>query len=377
MSSLSGAMNFVIGANIPASRTTGMGRQMYGVGDALNRCGHAVAYLFRDSIPCRTSDRFSRLEFPLRAATRVRRMSAEGPVLALLHEPTAWASAVLVRGGGVRVLAMVHNCELKVWRETLHHAARMGQKVPLSSRLLWPATELWQAWLSLKTADVVFCLSSEDREYIERAVGISSERVVRIDNGVEPAFLNAKTADERERDVLFLASWLPHKGTRFFTEALEKLAGRGLFPTVTIAGTGAPERAVRGMLPPPFRDSAIVMERVQPEELVALYQRHRVFVLPSVYEGIPLSLLEAMACGLHPIATRVGGIPDVVEDGVDGTLVEPMDAEALFQALVPALTDAKLTARRGAAAREKLQGYAWDRAAAQIESAVIERRLDS
>lgn len=370
-------MNFVIGANIPASRTTGMGRQMYGVGDALERGGNSVAYLFRDSIPCRTSDRFSRLEFPLRAASRVRRVSAERALLALLHEPTAWASALLLRRRAVRVLAMVHNCELKVWRETLRHATRMGQAIPFTSRLLWPATELWQSRLSLRTADLVFCLSSEDREYIERVVGVPSERIVRIDNGVDPAFLNATPAHERQGDILFLASWLPHKGIRFFIGALEKLARRGLLPNVTIAGTGASERVVRGMLPPPFRASATVLERVQPEDLIELYQRHRVFVLPSVYEGIPLSLLEAMACGVCCVASRVGGIPDVLEDGIEGILVPPMCTDALVQALQSALTDRVRAETLGRTARARIMAYGWDRAARQIETAICDRKLDA
>jgi len=76
------------------------------------------------------------------------------------------------------------------------------------------------------------------------------------------------------------------------------------------------------------------------------------FVLPSRAEGLSNALLEAMACGLPPIATAVGGTPEVVEQGVNGLLVPPGDAAALAGALADLLTDPALRARLGEAARQ-------------------------
>lgn len=368
-------MNFVIGANIPPLRTTGMGRQMFGVGAGLERLGHEVAYLFDDAVDRLMPRRLSRLEFPLRVAARLSRTGRES-TFALLHEPTAWASALYARRRGVRVLSMVHACELKVWKETLRDADATGETVRLSSRVLWPATELWQSWLSLKTSDLVFCLSTDDRDYITRRLGVPPERVVRIDNGVEPEFLSPRRSAPRDRDILFLASWLPRKGIRFFASALAGLTAGGITPSLTIAGTGIPEVEVRRALPEPFRNTATVLSAVQPDELIALYERHRLFVLPSVSEGIPLSLLEAMACGVCPIASRVGGIPDVLTDGVDGRLIRPKDPGAILVAMTELLADKALAERLGSTARRKMQDYAWDRAARQIAFALAERRLD-
>ena len=75
-------------------------------------------------------------------------------------------------------------------------------------------------------------------------------------------------------------------------------------------------------------------------------------VLSSVHEGLGLVLLEAAQHGVPAVATRVGGIPDVVEDGVSGLLVPPRDASALASALDRLLTDDTLRQRLGAAARE-------------------------
>jgi glycosyltransferase involved in cell wall biosynthesis len=73
------------------------------------------------------------------------------------------------------------------------------------------------------------------------------------------------------------------------------------------------------------------------------------FVMSSVTEGLGTSLLDAMACGRPIVATEAGGIPEIVEDGVNGLLVPPRDAPALARAIVDALKNEELRTRMGAA----------------------------
>jgi len=344
-----------------------MGRQMYGLGDALSGRGHAVEYLFTESLPRLLPRRLLRLEFPVRAATYLQQSRSRGPGVALFHEPIGWPAALMAERTGMRLVAMVHNCESKVWKKTLACSGAMGKHVAWSSRIVWPATELWQSWLSLRLADTVFCLSTEDRNYICEEVGVRPERVVRIDNGVDSAFIGLPPLREPVRDILFVASWLPHKGVGSLVAALEKLHMRGLRPRVTLAGVSVSDERVLAMFPEPLRNGIMVRARVEPGELVGLYRQHRIFVLPSVYEGIPLSLLEAMACGLCPVASAVGGIPDVLEGGREGILVPPLDAQALAGALETVLRDDHVATPMGSRAQARIQRYSWDRIAADVE----------
>jgi glycosyltransferase involved in cell wall biosynthesis len=86
-------------------------------------------------------------------------------------------------------------------------------------------------------------------------------------------------------------------------------------------------------------------------EILALLN---VFVLPSLWEGLPIALLEAMAAGLPVVATAVGGTPEVVIDGVTGFLVPPRDPEALADAILRLLRDPDLRQRMGEAGRARV-----------------------
>jgi glycosyltransferase involved in cell wall biosynthesis len=361
--------HFIIGANVADSMTTGMGRQMHGLGDALVAKGHRVDYLFEKQLESRFGRKLSRFEAPIRAAMQVRQLAAtDGSApIAILHEPIGWPAAVFLRRR-VRTLAMVHSCESKSWKIQLDTRAESGEQIALSSRIVWPLTELLQADATLKTADGVLCLSSEDVVFIRDRLRVPAHRIRRIDNGLEPSFIGLPFLEgQRERDILFLGSWLPRKGIRALVDALRRLNEMGLRPKVTLAGTGASRDEVLSMLPEAVGASVQVLPHVAPEGLVDVYTRHKIFVLPSITEGIPLSLLEAMACGLCPIVTGVGGVPDVVTDGANGVLVPMLDAAALANAMARALKMPDQTSRLARSAHASMQSYGWTRAAGQVE----------
>ena len=89
------------------------------------------------------------------------------------------------------------------------------------------------------------------------------------------------------------------------------------------------------------------------EDVAGYYRLFDAFLLPSVNEGTPVSAIEALASGTPVVATRVGGVPDVVRDGVDGFLVEPGDTEAAAERLAELARDPALRARLGDAGRTR------------------------
>jgi glycosyltransferase involved in cell wall biosynthesis len=115
---------------------------------------------------------------------------------------------------------------------------------------------------------------------------------------------------------------------------------------------------------------AVTFRGALPEaDMPAAYARGALVVLPSLEEAFGRSLIEGMACGLPTVATRVGGMPEIVVDGETGLLVAPADADALADALVRLLQDGPLVDRLGAAARARaVERFSWD--------VIAERTLD-
>jgi glycosyltransferase involved in cell wall biosynthesis len=99
-----------------------------------------------------------------------------------------------------------------------------------------------------------------------------------------------------------------------------------------------------------------------------VYAQHDIFLLPSLVEGMPLVLLEAMASGLAVVTTESSGMTDLVEDGHDGLLTIPGDADSLTVAISTLSGDAKLRHKLGCAAQEKMKRFTWKLSALRHEA---------
>ena len=90
------------------------------------------------------------------------------------------------------------------------------------------------------------------------------------------------------------------------------------------------------------------------------------FALPSYVEGLPISLLEAMALGVPCVSTRVNAIPEALEDGVNGFLVDPGDSDGLAEAIIKLKRDPELAVRLSSKAAETVEGRFTDAAVAAV-----------
>ncbi len=147
------------------------------------------------------------------------------------------------------------------------------------------------------------------------------------------------------------------KGCAELVEALGRVRATGLDARLRVVGreerTGEADRLrelarARGVEEALELTGPLARDRMPHE-----YQSADVLCLPSRREGLPMALLEGMAFGLPVVATRVGGVPDLVEDGVSGLLVEPNDMEGLVAALLDLAADEKRRKSMGDAARKR------------------------
>ncbi len=120
-------------------------------------------------------------------------------------------------------------------------------------------------------------------------------------------------------------------------------------------------------------DKVEFVGHVSRPELLSLYQRASVFVLPSLQEGLGISALEAMACGVPVVSTRCGGPEGIVQDGVTGRLVPNGDEQALAAAILDLLVDPERRKAMGARGREfALQEFSRERVEAQLRAVFAE-----
>jgi glycosyltransferase involved in cell wall biosynthesis len=157
---------------------------------------------------------------------------------------------------------------------------------------------------------------------------------------------------------LMIANFQPAKGHRNLVAALP-LVEAAHRPVIHLLGDGVERRPVEAAIAEAGLDAWLPREGQVPDAASWL-GRARFCVQPSNDEGLPNAILESMAAGVPVVATRVGGIPELLEDGVEGLLVEPGDPAALAAAITRISTDEALRVRLGAAARERARSFSWD-----------------
>ena len=218
-------------------------------------------------------------------------------------------------------------------------------------------------WLG-RVTDLSLAVSQGVRDYLIAQCALDPAKVRVVHNGVDLERLRQhrpRTAVRRELGlaaearVVGLVARLDHwgKGHREFFAALAALP-EGYPVEALIIGGGRREAEMRRLaaeLGLAGRVHFLGPRDDVPDLLSAL----DIFVLPSHSEGVSLALLEAMAAGLPVIATRVGGLPEVVTDGENGLLIPPQDPEALATALERLLADPDLAQKLGENARKHVE----------------------
>jgi glycogen synthase len=270
-----------------------------------------------------------------------------------------------------------------VWVRTLHRIPLIVTLHSLEPLRPWKADQLGSGYLlstwiertAVESADRVIAVSNGMREDILRHFRVDPRRVVVIHNGIDPdRFRRTERRDALERRgvrapyVLFVGRITDQKGIFHLLEAADKLPA----DVQVVLCASAPdtpeieERLRRAVSQRP--NVRWIAEMVPVDEVIQLYSGAAVFACPSVYEPFGIINLEAMACETPVVASAVGGILEVVEDGVTGILVEPARPDALAAALRRLLDDPRLARSMGQAGRRRVEErFSWASVAERTE----------
>lgn len=216
----------------------------------------------------------------------------------------------------------------------------------------------------IEAARFVVTISRYNRLLLRRLFGPAAARkTVVIPCGVDPRTFRPRpprAADGAFR-IACVAGLRDYKGHRWLIDACTLLAERGVPFECVLVGDGPERRAIQAQVAAAGLSGRVRLAGNQPQDRIrALFDESDAMALPSVItedgmmDGIPVALMEAMAAALPVVATRVSGIPELVEDGRTGLLVEQRDAAALARALERIFRDPDLARRLGAGGRERV-----------------------
>jgi glycosyltransferase involved in cell wall biosynthesis len=364
-------MRFLIASAVSNSLETGMGKWSHSVANALRAEGHEVTLWFQNDVVGGRSSAFSNVfVYPIRLAVAVVR-AREAFDVVVIHEPSGfwYTLARRVDRSMPPVVAMCHNVESKWFRQWARATDSGFARMPWSSRLKSPICRTWQSNGTIRWADHVVCLSSEDHDYLTRVLHRNPRDVTRTANGVA----DAEFADSQNRSpysILFVGGWLDVKGAQLVPLIFRSVRRRFPESRLTLAGVGVPAEAVVSDFDPSDQSHVRVLKgSVDAATLRNLYSTHSVFLMPSLSEGSPLSLLEAMACGCVVVAAAVGGIPDIVRSGTDGLLFERLAVDDATVKLEQVFSDSGLATTLRQSAVERAHAFNWTNTARALESA--------
>lgn len=383
-------MRVLLVANtLPPRDLSGAGEQVLQLAAGLRELGHEVEVLGRGQVftgagaPRRAGVAGPKVLFPVTVlAAAWRTLRRLRPHVVQVHESDAALVALLVVLGRrflrprprlAALLQVSYREEMRAVRPLRHAGRVLGRPGGVERRFLWTKAPLQVVlgWLTARLADRVLAPSRRTADEIERDYRVRGVRVLPNVTGGLPV---PPAADDEEVEpgaaapgyLLYVGRLRIRKGVEVLLEALAELAGQDRDARLVIAGSGEQEAALRRRAYELGLAGAVrFLGRCDAARVRRLLAGARCLVVPSIYEGMPLVVLEAMAASVPVVASAVSGIPEVVVDGATGWLVPPEDPPRLAAALRAALADAGEARRRGEAGRRRVAEAFTPRAAAE------------
>jgi len=219
----------------------------------------------------------------------------------------------------------------------------------------------------IENADVTTTVSTALIKELKEHYGFDAISLNLLGNGVDTALFTPGNAKENAPYILYTGRLSWNKGLIDLVKSAKYILNEHPEVSFVLTGRGPLENDLRKLV------TKMKMSRefsfvgyVDTQSLVQYYQNAKVFVLPSYYEGLPTTLLEAMACGIPVVTTSVGGIPEVVVNGKNGFIIPIKDPTAIASAVSKLLENEKQRVNMGRIARNTVEkNYSWDRVASE------------
>jgi len=368
-------LRILMSACVPRRREGGVAAIIYNLGCELEKRGHSLTYIFQEDLfgQDTVSARFNALVFAHRLNLYIAR-NREKFSIVNLHAPAGFFYGIHRRWFGSRndppYVMTLHGLE----ERRVHVMSREARKARTWNFNL--RNRLWHRFYTfplyrrcIRTADGAHTYSRDVWNLLQLKYDLDSDRTAFIPSGIEPRFFLPRRYDSiGPLKLLYAGTWLDQRGIFYLRDALERLAQQLPGLTMTFAGGGCPPEMIKEFFGPKLASLVVVQPVIPSGQMQELFAAHDIFLFPSLVEGLPSVILEAMASGLPVVTTETCGMPDVVEDGFNGLLVLPADSRAIEEAVLRLAASSDLRKSLGPAAQQSMKRYTWERAAGMLEN---------
>ena len=242
-------------------------------------------------------------------------------------------------------------------------------------RLVKGQADRWFRKRPLQKADVVFALSAFTVGQLTELMAVDSERIRRTYWGVPPAFLEIPRSRRSEISrFVYFGALTESKGVGDLLDALARVREQGETAwELRMAGWGDEDGLRQAASELGIIEQVKFLGRLSHEELLPVLEWADLAILPSRAESFGLAIAEAQAAGLPVVSCRTGAVPEIVEDGLTGWLVEPGDSQAIASALLAAMRGPKQAFDMGMAGRERVANrFTWRATAEAMAEGLLE-----
>lgn len=229
------------------------------------------------------------------------------------------------------------------------------------------------SWIFRET-DLVRCLTENDAKEVAK-YRCPRDKVRIIRNAVDTDFFRPKNEADKEDDlIVWTGRFVKEKGLEYLVDAAKRVVSHCNDVKFVLIGHGPLEQGIissvdRNSLSKNFLFTGDFSRR----QIAEILQKASLFALPSLREGMPFALLEAMACGAPVVGSDISGINDVIVHGQNGFLVPPKNSTTLADVILELLGDEDLRRIIGRNARQLMvEKYSWNTITSKIEKAYNE-----
>ena len=248
---------------------------------------------------------------------------------------------------------------------------------------------LWLEKFSVRFKDKIICVSQNDKKIWLKYKAASEKKLVVIHNGIDFVNLNFLPKDEARENLFSLstqlfeaargsdqdlkiigtiANFYQEKGLSYFIEAVELILKNAQFKNVlfVVIGEGMERELLEAMIKDKHLEQKFILTG-KIDHAPKYLKAFDIFILPSIKEGFPYAILEAMAADLPIIASYVGGVPEIIENDVNGSLILPKNPEMLAEKIGELLKNSEIGKRFVQNSRMKLKEFSLDKMIKETE----------